>query len=172
MHGGIYFIRKTPEVSKFFNTCVDIANHYKKYFFRFKYLIEPADEPIVAMAMAIHKFHPIDARPEIMAFYRDSKIHKIDMVSGKLVYTVESGSTDNGLLIHWATANTKKALYKNEVWKLKCMYEKKGFFRTVKLFVNNSWISYVFLWSVAFKEKVKRYISRCKWIIRRKKSRF
>lgn len=126
MHGGIYFIRKTPRLSAFYDTCVDIAQNYKKYFFRFKYLIEPADEPIIALAMAIHKFKPIKGAPEIMAFYRDSKIKKIDIISGKLAYTVKLGSTENGLLIHWATANTTRALYCSEVKKLKWIIKKQA----------------------------------------------
>ena len=124
LHGGIYFIRKSENIYEFFNTCQEIANNYKKYFFRFKYLTEPADEPIVALAMAIHKYHPIKEQPEIMAFYRDSQIKKIDIISGKLAYNVKSGSTDKGLLVHWATANTKKALYCNEEKKLEWAIEK------------------------------------------------
>lgn len=118
LHGGIYFVRKSESINEFAHTCQDIAKNYKKYFFRFKYLTEPADEPIVALAMAIHKYHPIQAQPEIMAFYRESKIRKIDIISGKLSYTVQSGSTDKGLLVHWATSNTAKALYRNEEKKL------------------------------------------------------
>lgn len=160
MHGGIYFIRKTPEVLSFFDTCVDIANNYKKYFFRFQYLTEPADEPIVAMAMAIHKFHPIDPKPEIMAFYRDSKILKIDMISGTLSYIVESGRTDAGLLVHWATANTRKALYKNEVQKLKILYEKNVFFKNFKLIIIRLKIKYGFMQLTDFKDRIIDYKKR------------
>lgn len=119
LHGGIYFVRNTENVKAFYKTCRDIEKNYKKIFFRFKYLIEPADEPIVALAMALHKFKPIEAKPEILAFYRDSRIDKIDIVSGELEYHVSSGDTKNGMLVHWATPNTRKALYETESEKLK-----------------------------------------------------
>lgn len=118
MHGGIYYVRKTPGVKAFYQTCREIEKDYKNIFFRFKYLTEPADEPIVALAMAIHKYKPTAPRPDVLAFYRDAKIEKIDIVSGTLKYQVASGSTDAGLLVHWATANTRKALYKTEAEKL------------------------------------------------------
>ena len=118
LHGGIYFIRKDPKLVDFYNTCITIADHYKKYFFRFKYLVEPADEPIVALAMAIHKIKPIHGSPEMMAFYRDSQIKKIDIISGTLSYSTNLGKTDSGLLIHWATSNTERALYRFEIVKL------------------------------------------------------
>lgn len=125
LHGGIYFIRRTERIKAFYNTCRDIEKNYKEIFFRFQYLTEPADEPIVALAMAIHKFKPIQAKPEILAFYRDSKIKKIDIVTGTLAYRVESGTTDHGMLVHWATANTRKALYRTEAKKLKWIANKK-----------------------------------------------
>lgn len=163
LHGGIYFIRKNEKMYDFFNTCQDIAKNYKKFFFRFKYLTEPADEPIVALAMAIHKYHPIKERPEIMAFYRDSKIKKIDIISGKLSYTVKSGSTDKGLLVHWATSNTKRALYCIEEKKLEWILKKKK--ETVKLFfiINMRFrIEYILLkWKDFITERKERNCSAC-----------
>lgn len=124
LHGGIYYVRKTSKVKLFYKTCREIEQIYKEIFFRFKYLTEPADEPIVALAMAIHGMKPIEGSPEILAFYRDSQIKKIDIVSGKLAYHVDLGSTENGLLVHWATANTRKALYRTEARKLSYILRK------------------------------------------------
>ena len=118
LHGGIYFIRKSERAELFYQTCMSIVPYYKRIFTQYKYLTEPADEPIVALAMAIVGYKPIYYYPEILAFYRDSKISYIDILTGSLRYTVSTGSTNAGCIIHFATQNTKKAVYQNEIKKL------------------------------------------------------
>lgn len=127
LHGGIYYFQQTKQTKQFFDLCLEIIPLYKDIFFRFQYLTEPADEPIVALAMAIMGFKTINYDPDIFAFYRDSNILKADIVTGSLIYEVSSGKSKHGILIHWATDNTEKSLYKIEAEKLQYMQNHSRF---------------------------------------------
>lgn len=50
--------------------------------------------------MAIHKYKPTAPQLNILAFYRDSTIKKIDIVNGTLTYNVSCDSTDT---VYWCT---------------------------------------------------------------------
>ena len=52
LHGGIYYFKKSKEVDAIYKVCIDISNNYKA--FRFKDFRKPADEPIIALAMAVN----------------------------------------------------------------------------------------------------------------------
>ena len=154
LHGGIYYVRKTQKVLEFYQTCKQLEKDYKRLFFRFKYLTEPADEPIVALAMAIHHMKPTPPRPEILAFYRDSVIKNIDIVSGKLSYHVGCGDTEHGLLVHWATSNTRKALYKTEAQKLQWACSQPGSVNKLSVCQKIYWKMYYY--KLACQDKLKK----------------
>ena len=58
MHGGLYYLRKTPACREIFEKARYFANHYHQYTFaNFK---TPADEPVLALAMALAGGKPCD----------------------------------------------------------------------------------------------------------------
>lgn len=58
MHGGIIFFKKDELTKCIISTALSIAKDYKRY--RFKYFENPADEPILALSMAINGSKPIE----------------------------------------------------------------------------------------------------------------
>lgn len=52
LHGGIYYVQKTDLTSSVFNLAINLSKEYEQYHFRD--FVRPADEPVIAMSMAVH----------------------------------------------------------------------------------------------------------------------
>lgn len=110
-----------------YRTALSIAKDYKRY--RFKYFDNPADEPIIALSMAVNGSKPIELpeeeRAKAFLFYPTADSVTMDITSGKLSYTNKKGDViDNVLLLHWQNVNTETPKYKIEILKL----DKKSLF--------------------------------------------
>lgn len=121
MHGGIVFFRNDALTQSIYQTACSIANDYKKY--RFKYFDNPADEPILALSMAVHNSKPIELsksdRERAFVFYPTVCHVDMDIKKRRLSYQNNEGKVvDNVLLLHWQNVNTEKPSYKIEVKKL------------------------------------------------------
>lgn len=142
-----------------YQTALSIVKDYRRY--RFKYFENPADEPIMALSMAVNGSKPIELpegeRDKSFLFYPTTDHVTMDMTSGKLSYINKKGEViDDVLLLHWQNVNTQTPKYKIEILKL----DKKSVF-TVSLqtlyYYTSYYIKCVFL---RFWNGVKRRILR------------
>jgi hypothetical protein len=114
LHGGIYYIRKTEKAKEVFETAKKLAEHYGDYKFRGNFPT-PGDEPLIALAMAVHGCRPIPFRPEgICCYWEHRRNLRFDRKGAVLKSTGH-----RPLLIHWGTRFTKKVCYRLQVCLLK-----------------------------------------------------
>ena len=105
LHGGIYFLRKGEVCNAVFNKALELAENYHKY--AFADFSEPADEPVLALSMAIHKIYPCVKAPRVV-FYPGVRSRLRVRVSGKLCLDKQICKSE---IIHFATPNTERFLY-------------------------------------------------------------
>ena len=73
-HGGIFFIRKTQKLNKFFDDAINFFHNYEKIGFLKIFRNGRVDEPIFAIAMAENNMVPIDfIKHQIMTFNLNSE---------------------------------------------------------------------------------------------------
>lgn len=122
MHGGVLFFRADDTTRHIYNTCLDIAQNYEDYHFRM--FAKPADEPIMALALAVHDQRPIDSggfdTGRILGFLPALRKMRVNICRGECsYYYIYSGGpkkrVKNTLLIHWQNVNTWRPLYRREV---------------------------------------------------------
>lgn len=120
-YGGIIFLNRDKLTQKIYTTCNYIKDHYSEYSFREFEL--PADEPIMALAMAIHNCPPIDDQwLGKTCYYRVEKnITKADIEKGYFSYISKWNHNEyrDIPLVHFGTQETGGWLYKSEVVRLK-----------------------------------------------------
>lgn len=105
LHGGIYFIRKSNRSKAIFEKAIELAEQYNQ--FSFRNFDKPADEPVLAMSLAIHQSSPCD-KPMQIVF--------VPSYWGQLHVTPAGELFVNGVkndkpILHFATQNTKRFLY-------------------------------------------------------------
>lgn len=125
MHGGVLFFRADDTTRHIYNTCLDIVQNYEDYHFRM--FTKPADEPIMALALAVHGQHPIDSggfdTGRILGFLPVLRKVSVNICKGECsYYYIYSGGpkkrVKNTLLMHWQNCNTTRALYRRELKRL------------------------------------------------------
>lgn len=105
LHGGIYYFRKCMETQSVFETAIQLAKEYDAY--NFKGFMKPADEPVVALSMAIHGCVPVEKEGQIVfvhALYGRLSLSK----QGVLLL---DGAPCNASVCHFATKNTHCYMY-------------------------------------------------------------
>jgi len=113
-NGGVYYMRKTPICEKVFSIANDAARNYSDY--AFNVLSKAADEPVLALAMAVCECEPLDL-PEIAFAPKKNQI-EADISVPTAVYKRSCDNIYPVNLIHWSNYLTRKALYRFEVSKL------------------------------------------------------
>lgn len=105
LHGGIYYFRRTERCQEIFKTAIEIANDYKNY--TFKSFSKPADEPVIALSMAIHQCHPCEktARVLFVPSYRGKISVNCD---GELFIRGKKKQIE---ILHFSTPNTDLFIY-------------------------------------------------------------
>lgn len=116
-HGGIYFLRPGELCRKMYGLCKEIAAHYGEY--RFKTFTQPADEPVIALAMALCGCVPVRVQPwHYCRCTRTTTIDAADFFARKLVYTCQMTDVpehvDDGMLLHFSIGKTIEPLYNYE----------------------------------------------------------
>ncbi len=139
-HGGIMFFRKDGLTKSVYNDCKAIARHYSD--FHFAMFEKPADEPIVALAMAANNCVPISRQDyyDAYGFYPTFKDCRMNILKGIMSYTFDGYNwIENVKIVHWQNRNTQKAIYRTEVKKM-------------ELFMNNSkaLTLFAFLWGIFY----------------------
>lgn len=106
LHGGIYFLRKGNRCAAIFEKAIELASQYDQYSFRT--FAKPADEPVLAMALAIFHSRPCD-RPMRVLFV-PSYWGKLRVTpAGQLLVCGEKSGAE---ILHFATQNTDRFLYR------------------------------------------------------------
>lgn len=116
LHGGIYFLRRTEKSSQVLRTARNLVPDYEKYRFKGKFA-NPGDEPLVALAMALHNCHPIPFGYEAICCYWEyiGRI-QVDISRSRAYVTRGLGKPDEPqrypvTLLHWGTRYTRESEY-------------------------------------------------------------
>ena len=120
MHGGIIYFAKDELTDKILESAKEIAANYSEC--KFKYFKNPADEPVLALSMAINDCPPVEwdiMDNKAYLFYPVALNCQCNILKGKLSYT-KDGITwiSDVFLMHWQNANTKQPLYLKEIYRL------------------------------------------------------
>ena len=84
LHGGIYFFKKSEKNQNIYETCIEILENYGS--FKFKNFKKPADEPVIALAMAVNGALPQKAFVDRFCFLKNGKKIRADFFSHSLSY--------------------------------------------------------------------------------------
>lgn len=120
-NGGIYYIRKSEKCKEVFRLANFFAEHFSDY--QFNGFTTPADEPCLALAMAVKNCHPLDILEGGLVFAPSRKQIDIDITIPKAVYYKNVEQQYRVNLIHWSNYRTKLALYKFEVEKINLLLD-------------------------------------------------
>ena len=104
--GGIYFLRRTETCRQVFEIAKEAAAHYRDY--PFAIFRDPADEPVIALGMAVTDSRPTDCRDVGLYTYKRFMRADIDVPQAAWL---RDGSWEQIRLIHWGNFGTMKAFY-------------------------------------------------------------
>lgn len=114
-NGGIYYLRRGKICEEVFKLANYFAEHFHEY--QFNGFSDPADEPVLALAMAVQNCVPLDVHENGMIFAPAPQMVDLDITVPKAYYH-KNGQGYNVKLIHWSNYRTKLSLYRFEVEKL------------------------------------------------------
>lgn len=115
MHGGIIFFNNDQITQKIYKLSLDIIENYQQY--SFKIFNKPADEPVLALSMAIYNCKPVeddiqDGGNNFLFYPMAQKVYQ-DIVRGIVTYTNDGKLWHHNVpLIHWSNINTDSTVYK------------------------------------------------------------
>lgn len=126
LQGGVYYLRKTPTCEAVFRTAQHIIDHYFDYEFA-GFKNEPADEPALALSMAVHNCKSLRNMNEqhcahVCNMPRMNHLNA-DITVPKCVFE-ENNEEWQGELIHWGSARTRYAYYRFESEKVSRAYNR------------------------------------------------
>lgn len=119
--GGIIFISRDFLTKKIYDTCKQIEKEYSSY--KFKMFPSPADEPIMALSMAVHKSYPIQLQGSKLfttyVFWWGIRL-RTNILKNQCSYT-RDGKTwhHNVQLLHYGNWHTELLRYRTEVNRIK-----------------------------------------------------
>ena len=104
-------------------TCKEVfrlANYFSSHFHQYQFngFTIPADEPCLALAMAVMNCRPLDVSEGGLAFAPSNKQIDLDITIPKAYYRRNKNQAYNVNLIHWSNYRTKLALYRFEIDKM------------------------------------------------------
>jgi hypothetical protein len=123
LHGGVYFIRNSDKCKRMYERSLEIARNYQSY--KFAMFDEPADEPILALCMALHECHPIEPTSHMLIFRPSVTKLKVDILEGRVSCMKGKSQVRGVMLVHWQSAFTNKPLYKFEADKVNVLYRRR-----------------------------------------------
>lgn len=118
MHGGIIFFSDDELTRKIYNLALKISSEYSKY--KFKYFERPADEPILALSMAVNNCPPIELKGahtgRMFCFLPAARTIRMNIRDKCLAYEGNCGVTYEGVaVLHWQNHMTRKPIYYREI---------------------------------------------------------
>lgn len=123
---GICYLRNTERCKRVFDIAKDAAAHYSDY--AFNVFSHPADEPVLALGMAVCDCHPTDAAE--VAVYNKKYPTECDILKPYAVRIIKKERRP-AKLVHWGNPSTRRSQYLFEVSKLNRFLkngEEKSFF--------------------------------------------
>lgn len=122
-NGGIYYMRKSEKCRKIFELANYFAEHFGEY--AFNGFDSAADEPCLALAMAVEQCMPLDIKEKGLVFAPKRKDIELDITEPRAFYRSKNVGGYNINLVHWSNYRTKLALYRFEVRKLMALRKHK-----------------------------------------------
>lgn len=122
-NGGIYYMRRSKKCERVFELANYFADNFSLY--RFNGFTSPADEPCLALAMAIEQCMPLDIHEKGLVFAPKRQEMNLDITVPRALYHRKNLGTYRVNLVHWSNYRTKLSLYKFEVYKLGLLKKKK-----------------------------------------------
>ena len=119
-HNGVLLLSNDSKTKDIYHECKLIAQKYSS--FHFSMFGDPADEPIIALAMAVHNCLPLDriVNNKVYGFLPTLRKVRRNITRKQLSYVREGNQwVDNVSILHWQTARTQTPEYKQEVFRLK-----------------------------------------------------
>lgn len=114
-NGGVYYMRNTDACKKVFDLANYCAEHYSDY--RFNGFSSPADEPVLALGMAVCGFEPVNKNDELVFAPRRKQLDA-DISIPKAVFIKNKQQKYQVRLIHFSNYRTQLSFYRSEVAKL------------------------------------------------------
>ena len=111
--GGVYYLRNTATCKKVLDTAKYAAAHYRDY--PFAIFSDPADEPVIALGMAVANCRPTACSDVGLYTYR--RFTHADILAPQAEWQYQEAWRPI-LLIHWGNFGTMKAFYLFECAKL------------------------------------------------------
>ena len=105
MHGGLYYFRRTDTCREVFTRAEYLSDNFSR--FGFRYFEKPADEPVLALAMAAAGWEPCPVKGRI-AFVPTLESQLRVSASGTVL---QNGKACESILIHFTTGNTRRFMY-------------------------------------------------------------
>lgn len=105
LHGGMYYLRKTPRCQAIFHRAIELVDEYQDY--SFYYFSKPADEPVLALSTALNDGQPC-SKPSRVVFYNTHKEKIRTSVSGTLHL---HGKICDPHILHFGARNIPRFLY-------------------------------------------------------------
>ena len=106
MHGGVYYFRKTYDAERVFERAIMLAENYAQY--RFAHFYKPADEPVLALSMAVSGYKPCEAKMKVLFLPSYEGKLKIGR-NGQL--RIE-GKPSEAIILHVGSSNTCRFVYR------------------------------------------------------------
>lgn len=100
LHGGVYYFRNDAKAQLVFHTAVQLTQEYDDYGFR--EFSKPADEPVMALSMAIHDCRPVEKEGQVIFFHAIYGRLRLND-NGDLCL---DGVPCDAIVCHFATKNT------------------------------------------------------------------
>ncbi len=104
--GGVYFLRNTTTCSGVFEVAKDAAAHYREY--PFAIFRDPADEPVIALGMAVMNCRPVDCGD--VGLYTYKRYTRADIAVPNAEWYCND-AWKQIKLIHFGNFGTMKAFY-------------------------------------------------------------
>ncbi len=135
-NGGVYYMRKTEKCAEVFRIAQYCAEHYSDYAFcGFK---KPADEPVLALGMAVCGCEPLNEKELIFA--PQPSAVDLDILQG---IARRQGEDHNYHIVHWSNYLTLKSWYRFETGRLRAAVH--GWPWPTKLFYQKN-LAKMYLW--------------------------
>ena len=122
-NGGIYYMRRSERCRKVF----DLANYFAENFSQYSFngFTTPADEPCLALAMAVEQCMPLDIKEKGLVFAPRKEEMELDITVPKARYFSKTQGIYCVNLVHWSNFRTKLSWYKSEVYRLSLLQRNK-----------------------------------------------
>ena len=118
--GGVYYLRNTETCSKVFETAREAAANYKDY--PFAIFKDPADEPVIALGMAVTNCRPVECSD--VGNYTYKRFCNADIAVPRAEWCYRDIWRPIKL-IHWGNFGTMKAFYLTEASKARRLLKGK-----------------------------------------------